>query len=407
MIHTAKHSKLSKLLFIFVTAVLLAAPLLVRADPISDFADVQRKLSAKAGEAKTLSDQLAVLDETIQAKTRYLTEASVRTAVAKRRLEAINRELSDLQDQQQNTQIQLDRFVRADYVAGRPNEYSVIAGAGSLSDALASGSYTGSLEERANKEADRLQKITRQAEQRRTEARDTYQSLDQLAQEAARQTSELQSVRDAKNRLLADTRGQEETFRQQFEASKEQLVKLGLFARSARDRIGSRIWDDSGFYFNQLDSRWADGHLGFSNSSTIGDYGCGLTSLAMVYKYYGLGGTPLELNERLKHSGAFIDDLMDWRNAAAASGGQLTLANNPYPIGRDNVDWGLIDRQLTAGNPVIVYIDRANAMSHYVLLVGKNGSSYTMHDPIEGPYLRFSDYYSTSAVYQYITFHRS
>ncbi len=66
-------------------------------------------------------------------------------------------------------------------------------------------------------------------------------------------------------------------------------------------------------------------------------------------------------------------------------------------------NWADINSKLDAGTPVIVYIDRGS-ISHYVVLWGRSGTSYRMHDPINGPGRRFSDYYSHDAVYEYITF---
>ncbi|MEJ7660508.1 MAG: C39 family peptidase [Hymenobacter sp.] len=167
------------------------------------------------------------------------------------------------------------------------------------------------------------------------------------------------------------------------------------------------MWDESGGYFNQLDSRWIDEKLGFSDSSTIGDYGCGVAALAMVYKHYGLPTNPSLLNGDLKRTGALFGDLLEWPNTTAASGGRLASVGSASLFERGRADWNLINSQLDTGNPVIVYIDRPGQISHYVVLTARRGSGYLMHDPIEGPNLRFEDYYQTDWVYQTITYKRS
>ena len=58
---------------------------------------------------------------------------------------------------------------------------------------------------------------------------------------------------------------------------------------------------------NQRDSRWASELLGFSKTSTIGNFGCTITALAMF-----AGITPSQVNQRLKSVGGFQDDLILW-----------------------------------------------------------------------------------------------
>jgi hypothetical protein len=56
---------------------------------------------------------------------------------------------------------------------------------------------------------------------------------------------------------------------------------------------------------------------------------------------------------------------------------------------------------LSGGNYVIVGISYSGSCwgksggDHYVVLTKKDGDTYTMHDPIQGPDKKFSSYYST------------
>lgn len=387
-----------------VALALSVGPLLVKADPESEFAAKEKQLSQKASEVRNLGDEIQVLDESIDVKTKFIAELSVKVAKAKAELEAINQDLAGLQQQRLTYQKMLNSYVREDYIDQPPNEYELLASDKSLMENLITHTYLGSFQAFADQIVKKLAKVEDQVKAKQDQSLTKFQSLDRLEAQAESETSELAAIRSVKQQLLDQTQGQEALFRQQYEQARAALEATGAFARSARDRIGSRVWDDSGFYFNQLDSRWIDDKLGFSNSSTFGDYGCGLASLAMVFKYYGIGTNPPGLNEDLKRVRAFVDDLLNWRNVAAASGGRLALANSPYPLGR--VDWGFIDQQLASGNPVIVYINRGS-MSHYVVLLEKRNGAYIMHDPIEGPYLRFADYYRQDSIYQFITFRRA
>lgn len=371
------------------------------------FQKTQRELSQKAAEVKTLADELALLEATIDAKAAYLAEIDVKGRIARQKLARTNLELEKMQQARRDAQKVLNRYLRAAYIHRGYGQLAVLTGEKSLSQSLADESYLGSLQDYSTRVVRKVSGVEEEISKRQAEALAAYRSLDNLEAESVRETARLAAVRASKQRLLEQTAGVEARFRESFESAKERLKKAGRFARSARDRVASRVWDDHGYYFNQLDSRWIDEKLGYSKTSTMGDYGCGVSALAMVFKYYGINSTPPQLNNELKNVHAFVDDLLDWRAVPAASGGRLQLANNPYPVGRANVDWNVINSQLDSGNPVIVYIDRGEEISHYVVLLNRRGGTYVMHDPIEGPNLLFSSYYKPSAVYQYITFRRA
>lgn len=385
----------------------LCIPLFSHADLMEDFTKQEEALNQAAEQARTLSDQLTVLDGQLNLKQQRLAVAQSEASAARAKLARLNAELTELDKKRNAALKKLEGYVRIDYMSKLPDEYAVAASHASLRQNLALFSYFGSFESMAGNAMNEAASSQKALDQKREQATKQADQLIEAEDTATQEASELEEVKKSKTDLLAITKGQEDAFRTQYELLRGQLEATGAFARSARNRVGSRVWDDSGFYFNQLDARWIDGKLGFSSTSTIGDYGCGLTSLAMVYKYYGIGTTPPALNSKLRQTGAFVDDLMNWRNAAAASDGRLSLVGSPYPVGRSNVNWGLIDSQLAGGNPVIVYVDRPGQINHYVVLLQKRGSGYLMHDPIEGPYLQFERYYQTGNVVQYITFKKN
>lgn len=148
--------------------------------------------------------------------------------------------------------------------------------------------------------------------------------------------------------------------------------------------------------FSQADPRWAGVQLGFS-STTIQQYGCLLTSAAMMCKYYGKDTDPPKLNEAMKAKGGFSgnlfvwsvlpvvypDILMDWNY-------YIKCETTPAPLNK-------IDELLNAGVPVIVKVDFNPATSpineHWVLVVGKQDGSYVINDPIDGTRVKFESRY--------------
>lgn len=64
--------------------------------------------------------------------------------------------------------------------------------------------------------------------------------------------------------------------------------------------------------FNQRDPQWA-GHRINNTASTLGQYGCTVTSLALLF-FGELGKNPQQMEEYLRERGAFINDLVFWVN---------------------------------------------------------------------------------------------
>jgi len=151
--------------------------------------------------------------------------------------------------------------------------------------------------------------------------------------------------------------------------------------------------------FSQRDARWRNVQLGTSNV-TIGGYGCVITCIAMLLSRYGYKETPLTVNEQAKahhgfHSGAYFiweSVIRIWPEVHLLK--KIDCRSTPAPIAQ-------IDAELTAGRPVIVYVDfdhdSANGLqTHFVLLVGKNGDQdYWCNDPWTGEQVSLVEAYGT------------
>ena len=132
--------------------------------------------------------------------------------------------------------------------------------------------------------------------------------------------------------------------------------------------------------FTQGDPRWALELLG-PTEDTVGQAGCAVTSAAMVLSAYGVDTDPDRLNQYLTaHGGYTPNGWLYWEKAAeVAPGGQVEKAYEDLP------SYALIDRNLLAGNPVIVRLKLHNGTTHFVVLLGKEGWDYLIQDPARIP----------------------
>ncbi len=131
----------------------------------------------------------------------------------------------------------------------------------------------------------------------------------------------------------------------------------------------------------QNDERWAAEILGFG-PPTIKEWGCLLTSFAMVVNGYGYQETPSTLNQKMKQGGGFQGAMV---MPAAIPGlfpavqfqGMVECEKTPAPIER-------IDAHIQQGNPALVHVDRSNVpgiQSHWVVVYAREGNDYLMLDP--------------------------
>ena len=133
---------------------------------------------------------------------------------------------------------------------------------------------------------------------------------------------------------------------------------------------------------SQMDPSWKNTLLGLDQTSTIGKYGCLLTSMTMVANGFGANETPASMNDKMKAVSGFIDDLVI-PGAMPAAIPQVRFSkrvqcnNPPAPIGE-------IDAALGAGLPVIVKVDYApvsGIQDHWIVLLDKQGDDYLIQDP--------------------------
>jgi hypothetical protein len=128
-------------------------------------------------------------------------------------------------------------------------------------------------------------------------------------------------------------------------------------------------------HFAQADKRWANDRLG-PTPGTLGAEGCAVASAAMVLASYGSDLDPGRLNKFLQTNEGFTE--RGWLYWEKASEYPPVLAEHIY---EDDASHFLIDWNLLQGNPVIVRLRFPNGITHFVVIVGKQGYEYLIRDP--------------------------
>jgi Peptidase_C39 like family len=127
--------------------------------------------------------------------------------------------------------------------------------------------------------------------------------------------------------------------------------------------------------FFQADPRWGADPLG-PTPGTLAAEGCAVASAAMVLASYGADTDPGRLNAFVHANEGYTPE--GWLYWEAAAAYPPALARKAY---EDKPSYALIDRNLLAGNPVIVRVRLPSGITHFVVIVGKRGFDYLIRDP--------------------------
>lgn len=129
-------------------------------------------------------------------------------------------------------------------------------------------------------------------------------------------------------------------------------------------------------YFSQCDSAWGNIILGTCTQYTICEQGCAISSVAMVFKYFGISTDPAKINEWLKANGGYYSGcLINWATAANLAPDRLTWVARV-----DSEDWSRLRYELDSGYPVILEVPFSYGQ-HFVVATGYSGDTVFINDP--------------------------
>jgi len=96
----------------------------------------------------------------------------------------------------------------------------------------------------------------------------------------------------------------------------------------------------------------------------------------MALGFYGMDVDPGRLNRFLKENKGYEGKArLRWESAAEFTPDLVEKAYEDLP------SYALIDWNLLRGNPVIIRIRRPDGITHFVVIVGKQGFDYLIRDP--------------------------
>jgi peptidoglycan hydrolase CwlO-like protein len=359
-------------------------------------AELQNKINELQSQEKTLSSQIAIMDSQIKL-TEYKIQATQEQITSLTLdIDTVSKKIISLQNSLNNSiSILLNRIV-ATYEVGTIQPLQILLTSGNASNFLTRLNYL-RLAQVHDKELiyDTQQAKVDYANQKAIFENEKKQ-VEILNQQLKNYTDQLNQEKQAKQNLLAQTKGSESNYQMLLAQAQAQLLSLSSFS-SQRAGSGGQIIphedisDSWGKYYNQRDSNWGNNLIGFS-SEQIWSVGCLLTSFAMVSTHFGGEITPADV--AASASNFFGNTAYFLQPGPSANGHPAQYVSNPSLNDLRNV--------LNNGGVVIAGISSNGGpypqhySDHWVVLRSVDGDSFKINDPWyqNAMNVSFNDHYS-------------
>jgi peptidoglycan hydrolase CwlO-like protein len=267
------------------------------------------------------------------------------------------------------------------YETGDTPVIEIFLSSKSISSALDQMEYISWVEKQIEDTVNKINQAKKEIEANKVQVEKEKKDLETQQQSLNGKLASLDIQKQIKNESMAELANVKQGQLQQvtyFSAQAEQAYATWV---SQQTRSTSCVdCAASSWYFSQLDY-----------PDPIHSYGCAATSLAMVYKYYGVNATPPDI------WGQFTTgNMLSWGSAQNynSSGIYLTVHE------QDSANWGVVNQKINENHPVIVRVSVPGGSWHYVVVYKQNSDgTHLMSDPVFGPGLIFEQHYGQN-IYQ-------
>ncbi len=357
-------------------------------------ADLQQKVSDLKSQGDTLSSQIGVMDNQIQL-TQYRINATQQQIMSLTMdIDSAGKRMGSLENSLTNVTKVLLSHIVATYQAGSATDMQVLLSSNDISDLITKANYLRFVQDHDKQLLYDTQQARVDYANQKKILEEQKQQVESLNTQLQQYTKDLDSQKQAKKDLLAQTQGDEQTYESMLAQTKAQLSSFSRFATSqgGASLLGNEtVCDDWGCYYNQRDSQWGAIALNGTQYS-IASVGCLMTSMAMVYTHYGHKDvTPLSINSNGGNFSGIPAALLNFSisaNGASSSRSRLGSSSGAIPD--------------TISDPIIVGIsyDGGPYPDHFVVLTSGSGGNYQMNDPFtpNGHNIPFTSKYSLGSI---------
>jgi peptidoglycan hydrolase CwlO-like protein len=363
------------------------------ADIDAQIKEYEQKLEATKQKEGDIKQNIDYLDNQIYLSKLRIQESEIVIEKRRQDIENLVNKIIILEDSlDKNTQLFLKR-INLSYRQGNLNPLTIFFSNGSLYEKVNRYKYLQTVQTADRKFLFKIQetKNSYHTQQKLVEMEKKALEAENRILEQRKQV--LASQMQEKETLLSQTQSEEKVLSATIEDLRQRRTALLGGASATGYGICDGCSDDASGYFNQRDSRWGNISLAYDPPIPpyyMKDWGCAVSSAAMVLKHLGANLTPKDIAEK---SNYFDDVNIKWWVVGSDFGGKT-------PTIHWSGDWNFLSQKIDEGKWVIVQVMMSTG-GHFVVVTGKDGNDYVIKDPYFSEKTRLSIYGSIYEVVVY------
>jgi peptidoglycan hydrolase CwlO-like protein len=350
--------------------------------------EAEAKLKETRAKKNTLSSQISYMNSQINLTSLKINETEREIKLLVEQIESLSGRIQKLETSLTSvSQVLINRIV-ATYKTREITPLQLLFSSRGFNDFLNRAKYIKVAQAHDKKLMYAIQSSKNSYQKQKILREEKKDQLEKLQIQLEGQKKALDQQREAKKRLLGITKNDEKRYQQLL---KEARAQLASFRRFVNNQGGASILnnqtkcDDWGCYYNQRDSQWGNMSMG-GYSYSVAEYGCLVTSVAMVASHNGLDIKP---NDIAGNPSAFVPGTGYLYHSFNVDGKKISLSW----ASKDK-----LDEELNAGRPVIAGL--YSGPDHFIVITKKDGDKYIMRDPFleNGSNRPLSDKYNLSDI---------
>ncbi len=369
-------------------------------DKKEEIENAEKLAKLKGEQAKTLENQIQILNleiGSVQGDINSLKNEILTTEEKiEKLLENIDNKTKNIEENQKN----LSEMLRGYNKLNKELGLTLISRDNGLGSLFSQSDYLSQLSTKINNILKIVKEERDVLKTEREELEIEKGKLSNQKEELDDQKTSLALKKNERNNILVRTKGEEAEYQaliNKIEAQMKQLlIDVGSLSAVEQRELNDILKDakkpkegtaSTSWHYYQTDSRWKNEKLGGSKY-TIGEAGCAISSIAMVFTYYSEKVNP----EKLADVSSFTKSgYIDWGSATKKFDMNL-IKNSGHLAGSINLK--NLESYVDKKKPVILYIRAGNLYGpgHYVVVHGYDtkNKDFVVHDPYWGPNLLLS-----------------
>jgi peptidoglycan hydrolase CwlO-like protein len=252
------------------------------------------KIAVAKGQQQTLSSQITVINSQIEITKLNIESTEQKLGRLTDDIASVSGKIDRLEESlQEVSNILANRIVKT-YTAGRTDPLIYLLGAGNFQDLLDRLDYLRIVQKHDKNLMYEMASSRKNYNDQKSLLVDRKAEVETLSKQLKDYRASLDAQNRTKQKLLADTQGDEARYSQLLSQAKAQLASFSGFIDSQGGSsilTGQTSCNDWGCYYNQRDVSWGNFPIGLSRDS-MKEYGCLVTSAAMLMSHYHKNVTP-------------------------------------------------------------------------------------------------------------------